>query len=226
MNEENKVVDTNVNPDVDDVEVSEPEDNQSEEATYTKEDVEALLKNALKDYVHKDRVNDIVQKEKGKAKKRADEAARLAELTREQLLEEIEKINIEKEALAKDKEELEALKAESLKLSKENQVNQLKLETKKALSAANLSEDYFSLVFNEDSTADEINDKIQQLSKLVINEKKKEKDSIVKGAAKVPKVNKGNTVLSDKEKFKKMTLFERNKLFRDDPELYKRLSGK
>lgn len=207
---------------------SDPVDDKSgdDNKTFTKEEVQALIKEALKDYVSKDKVNEIVIKEKNKAKRKADEASRLAELTREQLLEEIDKINTEKEALARDKEELESLKAESLRISKENAISKLKLETKSALNTAGLSEEYFDLVFNEDSTAEDINAKIQQLSKLVNAEKKKEKENIVKGAAKVPKSNNGNKVLNDKERFRKMSLSERQELKNKDPELYRRLSGK
>lgn len=218
MNEENK---ENLTENKE--EVIEQESEKEEIKTYTEEEVQALLKN----YVSKEKVNEIVQKEKAKSKKKADEAERLANLTKEQLLEEIDKINIEKESLIKEREELEALKEESLRVSKENALNKLKLETKKALTAANLSEDYFDLVFNESYTAEEINDKIQKLSKLVNDEKKKEKDSIIKSAVKTPKkANTGNTVLNDKERFKKMSLFEKQQLKNSDPELYKKLSGK
>lgn len=218
MNEENK---ENLTENKE--EVIEQESEKEEIKTYTEEEVQALLKN----YVSKEKVNEIVQKEKAKSKKKADEAERLANLTKEQLLEEIDKINIEKESLIKEREELEALKEESLRVSKENALNKLKLETKKALTAANLSEDYFDLVFNESYTAEDINEKIQKLSKLVNDEKKKEKDSIIKSAVKTPKkANTGNTVLNDKERFKKMSLFEKQQLKNSDPELYKKLSGK
>lgn len=204
-------------------EVTEQEPKKEEAKTYTEEDVKELLKN----YVSKDHVNEIIQKEKAKAKKKSDEAERLANLTKEQLLEEINKINIEKESLIKEREELEALKEESLRVSKENALNKLKLETKKALTAANLSEEYFDLVFNEAYTAEDINNKIQKLAKLVNDEKKKEKETIIKGAVKVPKkANSGNSVLSDKERFKKMSLIEKQELKNKDPELYRRLSSK
>ena len=203
-----------------------PANSGEEKKSYSEEDVQALIKEVLKGYVSKEHMNEVIQKEKNKMKKKSDESTRLAEMTKQQLLDEIEKINAEKEELNQLKEELEIQKAESEKLSKENALASLKLEVKKSLSINGLSEEYFDLVFNENSTAEEINAKIRILVNLINNEKKKEKDNLIKGASKVPKGNIGSSVMSEKEKFKHMNIFEKQALKNSNPELYKKLSGK
>lgn len=184
------------------------QEGQTEETiTMTKEELQRLLQQE-----GDKRVSQALQT--AKAKWEAEFKAKLEQ----------EKSEAEKLAKMSEQErfmaELEKQKKQFEEERKQFYREKLELQTVKELSSLGLPTEFSSFVLGEDAETTKKNIEIfqakwQEAIEKAVNEK-------LKGA--VPKASGGAPTITP-EQFKKMSVIERSKLYRENPELYKQLAG-
>lgn len=176
------------------------EENESESRTYTQEEVDKLLQSESDK-----RVTEALKKAERKNQAKVKEATKLAQMNEEQKYQyELE----QREKAIADKERELAL-AEN------------KATASQVLASRGISADLVSLVVAED--ADTMNDNINLLEKAFKASVKAEVEKRL--STSTPKKNLPLDGTITQDQFRKMTLSQQANLYREQPELYKKLTS-
>lgn len=176
-----------------------PVEGQEEIKTYTQEEVDAKLQ-AEADR----RVTAALQKQQAKFKAQMDEAEKLRTMNEEQ------KAQYQLEQRIKDIEAKE----------KEFALKENKYEAQRIMAEKNIPLAFADFIVAEDAQTMMAN--IQLFEKEFRAAVRKEVDTRI--ASPAPKANIGVDTAITKEQFMKMTISQQTELYKQDPELYKRLT--